>query len=145
MTRVAAAVLLILVACRREERHYAVAPSNDTYTESAWDISEGETLYNAFNCVGCHSHGGGGMGPPLMDTRWAYGSTPAQVYASISEGRPNGMPAFKDKIAPADLRKLVAYVRTLASLTPKDSRPSRDDHLSVAPPPSLAAQHPEEP
>ena len=38
--------------------------------------------------------GGGGIGPPLMDDRWIYGSAPENIYASIVQGRPNGMPAW---------------------------------------------------
>ena len=34
------------------------------------------------------------MGPPLMDDKWIYGYEPEQVFATIVEGRPNGMPAF---------------------------------------------------
>ena len=45
------------------------------------------------NCVGCHSHGGGGMGPALMDGQWRYGGRIDQIATTIAEGRPNGMPA----------------------------------------------------
>jgi hypothetical protein len=47
-----------------------------------------------YNCSGCHGQGGGGMGPALMDDKWRYGSDPANIYATIVQGRPNGMPAF---------------------------------------------------
>src|SRR5215218_9987213 len=40
------------------------------YDENAYAVSEGKRLYSRLNCVGCHSHGGGGMGPPLMDDTW---------------------------------------------------------------------------
>ena len=39
-------------------------------------IAEGQRLYNAFNCVGCHAHGGGAIGPALMDDLWIHGSDP---------------------------------------------------------------------
>lgn len=79
-------------------------------------VREGERLFSAFNCVGCHSHGGGGMGPPLMNRTWIYGSDPANVYATIVEGRPNGMPSFGAKIPPEDIWRLVAYVRALGGV-----------------------------
>src|SRR5215213_5179262 len=31
------------------------------YEENAHALSEGKRLYSAYNCVGCHAHGGGGM------------------------------------------------------------------------------------
>src|SRR6266545_1116448 len=42
------------------------APVKHDYEGNAYAISEGQRLYHAFNCVGCHSHGGGGIGPALM-------------------------------------------------------------------------------
>ena len=65
---------------------------------NAYAVSEGKRLYNAYNCVGCHAHGGGGIGPPLLDKKWFYGSEPEQVYLSILQGRPNGMPSFRGRI-----------------------------------------------
>src|SRR4051794_20827960 len=44
------------------------------YVGNAWAMGEGQRLYNQMNCVGCHSHGGGGMGPALMDGKWLYGA-----------------------------------------------------------------------
>ena len=53
------------------------------------------------------------MAPSLADNRWRYGGSPAQVYASIVEGRPQGMPEWGPSIPDDHVRKLVAYVRTL--------------------------------
>ena len=105
------------------------------YLENGWAIAEGYRLYNWFNCVGCHANGGGGMGPPLMDAEWIYGSDPTQVYATIVEGRPNGMPSFRGRIPDSEVWKLVAYVRSMSGLTPKDARPGRPDHMAAVPPP----------
>jgi cytochrome c oxidase cbb3-type subunit 3 len=145
--------LLVTAGCRREERRFREIPPSSTatnvatatalqpgpvyqateskipYQYNAYAISEGKTLYNSFNCVGCHSNGGGGMGPPLMDDKWIYGSDPAQVYASIVEGRPNGMPSWRGRIPNYQLWRLVAYVRSMSGLSPKDASPGRDDHL----------------
>jgi cytochrome c oxidase cbb3-type subunit 3 len=105
-------------------------PDNSTaYEANAYAISEGQRLYSWFNCVGCHAHGGGAIGPPLMDDIWIYGSDPRQIFASIVEGRPNGMPAFRGKIADYQVWQIVAYVRSLGGLEPKAATPTRDDHL----------------
>jgi cytochrome c oxidase cbb3-type subunit 3 len=101
-------------------------------------INEGKRLYSWFNCVGCHANGGGGMGPPLIDATWIYGSTPANIYSSIMEGRPNGMPAFYGKIPEQEAWKIVAYVRSLGGLDaglPKGatSKPLQDNSSQVNP------------
>ena len=74
------------------------APPNSVYEQNAYAVAEGKRLYNAYNCVGCHQQGGGGIGPALMDSTWIYGSRPEQIYADIVQGRPNGMPSFAGKI-----------------------------------------------
>jgi cytochrome c oxidase cbb3-type subunit III len=103
------------------------------YGENAWAIAEGKRLYTWFNCVGCHAHGGGGMGPPLMDEKWIYGSDPESIHATILEGRPNGMPAYAGKLADQQVWQLVAYVRALGGLVRKDVRPGRNDDMAVRP------------
>jgi cytochrome c oxidase cbb3-type subunit 3 len=78
-------------------------------------IAQGRALFHSMNCVGCHaSLGGGGIGPPLSDTTWIYGGEPGQIYLTILQGRPNGMPAFGQALPPDSVWKLVAYVRTLS-------------------------------
>lgn len=102
-------------------------------TTNAFDIAEGQKLFTWYNCSGCHANGGGGMGPALMDDEWIYGSEPEHIYRTIIEGRPNGMPSFAGRIPDTQVWKLVAYVRTLASLSPKSARASRSEHMMVYP------------
>jgi cytochrome c oxidase cbb3-type subunit III len=158
---VGGALLILLTACEREQRRFSeVAPASgppgraagrsgtaaqghapvevaNPYGENAWALSEGQRLYTWFNCNGCHSMGGGGMGPALMDDVWIYGAEPSTIFLSIAEGRPNGMPAFGDRVPAQQIWQLVTYVRALSSLVRKDVRPSRADTLSVRPAPSL--------
>jgi cytochrome c oxidase cbb3-type subunit 3 len=103
------------------------------YEENGWAVSEGKRLYTWFNCVGCHSHGGGGMGPALMDDRWIYGSAPEQIFQTIIQGRPNGMPAFGGRIPEQQVWQIVAYVRSLSGQLSKDVSSARSDHMSVSP------------
>jgi cytochrome c oxidase cbb3-type subunit III len=105
-----------------------LAVKND-YEQNAQALSDGKQLFQRMNCVGCHGNGGGGMGPALMDDQWIYGSNPEQVYATIVQGRPNGMPAFSGKIPNQELWKLTAYVRSVGGLTSKDPAPGRSDHM----------------
>jgi cytochrome c oxidase cbb3-type subunit III len=103
------------------------------YSENAYAVNDGKRLYSAYNCVGCHAHGGGGMGPPLMDDRWIYGSEPQNIYATIVQGRPNGMPSFRGKVPDPQVWQLVAYVRALGGLARKDVAPGRNDDMTPHP------------
>jgi cytochrome c oxidase cbb3-type subunit III len=151
----------LLFSCEREERALVVQPPSaeaaslpqvsdlapgpqhktassvpNPDENNSWAMAEGKRLYEAYNCVGCHAHGGGGMGPPLMDEKWIYGHNPEQVYATIVEGRPNGMPSFRGKISNDQLWEIVAYVRSLSGLTNQWAANGRDDHIKGTSPPS---------
>ena len=73
------------------------------------------------------------MGPPLMDDVWIYGSEPQNIYATIVEGRPNGMPSFRGKIPEQQVWELVAYVRSMSGLLRQDVPSARSDHMSPYP------------
>ena len=159
---------LALAACNREERHSRAKPLGETvpagespdtiwpggtspppldpraklYDNNAPAIAQGQQLYMQMNCVGCHFHGGGGMGPPLMDDEWRYGGRIDQIAASIAEGRPNGMPAWRDKLTSDQIWKIAAYVRTLSGQPSKDAVPSRSEEMSSTTPGSLTPREP---
>src|SRR3984957_6140518 len=77
-------------------------------------IAAGKDLFGQMNCSGCHFNGGGGMGPALMSGRWRYGGRIDQIYASIAQGRPNGMPTWQAILDPTSIWNLAAYVKSLA-------------------------------
>jgi cytochrome c oxidase cbb3-type subunit 3 len=104
-------------------------PVHNEYEENAWAMAEGKRLFVQFNCNGCHGNGGGGMGPALMDHKWIYGSNPEQVFSTIMEGRPNGMPSFKGKIPDQQAWQIAAYVRSMSGLVPFTAAPGRSDDL----------------
>jgi len=145
--------LCLSVACKREQRQfnpppatfksYAVTmseihpgtpssppPLQNQADERAYDASEGKRLYTQYNCSGCHFSGGGGIGPALMDAQWIYGSNPENIYDTIVEGRPNGMPSFRQKIPDNQVWELVAYVRSLSGQLRKDVAPTRSDDMN---------------
>src|SRR3989440_2621291 len=108
-------------------------PHSNMYQESAYAVSEGQKLYEAYNCVGCHAHGGGGIGPPLMDRNWIYGSEPGNIFATIMQGRPNGMTSFRNRIPEYQAWEIAAYVRSMAGLLPQGVAPNRTDQKNVKP------------
>ncbi len=159
---------LALAACDREERHSRSKPVTETvpagespdtiypgtgtappldaraalYDNNAPALAEGQQLFNQMNCVGCHSHGGGGMGPALMDDEWRYGGRIDQIAATIAEGRPNGMPAWRGKLTQDQIWKLAAYVRSLSGQPSKDAVSSRADAMSATTPATLTPREP---
>ena len=76
----------------------------------------GMKAFTAFNCVGCHmGNGGGGMGPALSNRAFIYGSEPANIYLTIVQGRPRGMPAWGAVLPNEIVWDLVAYVRSISN------------------------------
>jgi cytochrome c oxidase cbb3-type subunit III len=137
-------VALVLGACEREDRHLngpiappsvdaAVTPRQERV---AYDVSQGKRLFRWYNCSGCHGNGGGNMGPPLMDAKWLYGASSAQIVQSILQGRPNGMPAFAGRIPPDQAWQLAAYIRSMSGQLRTDVAANRSDSMSAGPPES---------
>ena len=84
------------------------------YEGDARAIADGAKLYISYNCVDCHgADGGGAMAPAFVDGRWHFGGSPAQVYESIAQGRPDGMPAWGGLLDQHSIWRLVSYVRSL--------------------------------
>ena len=77
-------------------------------------VETGGKLFLSYNCVDCHgAEGSGAMGPSLADGRWHFGGNPGEVFESIYQGRPEGMPAWGSLISEDQVWMLVSYVRTL--------------------------------
>jgi cytochrome c oxidase cbb3-type subunit III len=118
------------------------------YQSNAYAANQGKRLFRWYNCTGCHSNGGGGIGPALMDSEWRYGSDPASIFTSIVAGRPGGMPSFGGHIPEDQVWQIVAYVQSMSGQLRKDVAPSRSDSLYPGEPenarPTLPSQ-PEKP
>lgn len=148
------AFFVFVCACHREQRQFAQSPTTSksysvTMSElrpgasqrevtatnesenRAYDVAEGKRLFTQYNCSGCHFNGGGGIGPALMDAQWIYGDKPVNVYDTIVEGRPNGMPSFIHKIPDNQVWQLVAYVRSMSGQLRKDVAPTRNDDMNA--------------
>jgi len=163
-----AVALAVVTACRRDERQtddksfatdvpagaqpgLLVAggqttlrpdPKQAGYEHNAAALAEGQRLFGWMNCSGCHAHGGGGMGPALMDDEWRYGGRIDQIAATIVEGRPNGMPSFRGKLTDDQVWKIAAYVRSLSGQPSKDVVSSRADEMSNTPPQTQLTREP---
>lgn len=147
LASLAALTLVTLAGCGRETRDYSAyamhSPDRaDKYAGNAYHLSQGQRLFAWMNCSGCHSHGGGGMGPPLRDDEWRYGGSMPQIVATILDGRPNGMPAFRGKITEDQAWQLATYVRSLSARTRQDALAGRADEMSNVEPPVLDERKP---
>jgi cytochrome c oxidase cbb3-type subunit 3 len=162
------AALVSIGGCQREKRQFQPSPADETaplqirttdlqagqttplqpdarralYENNAYNLSEGKRLYQWFNCVGCHAHGGGDSGPPLMDNQWRYGGEIEQIYATIQQGRPNGMPAFGGKIPDQQIWQLAGYVRSMSGNLSRTASPGRNDEMQSSPPEQLMERQP---
>lgn len=152
-------VVTVLFGCQREERQLRLDPPiaaalNDIalmpngisgtppqvyfalgrpYEANAYDLSEGKRLYSWFGCKECHGNGEGGVGPAFLDGWWLYGPEMVSVAASIRNGRPHGMPAFKDKLTAEQVWQLAGYVRTIGAYSARTAAPGRDDAKQTRP------------
>jgi cytochrome c oxidase cbb3-type subunit 3 len=143
-----------VAACKREQRKFTTPPEGfksydvtmsdihpgtpglpqpvqNPSEEIAFDVNEGKRLYTQYNCSGCHFNGGGGIGPPLMDEVWIYGQNSENIYSTIVEGRPNGMPSFRHKIPDNQVQQIAAYVRSMSGQLRKDVAPTRNDTMNA--------------
>ena len=77
----------------------------------------GKELY-AQNCIACHGPEGKGnqaLGAPnLTDRIWLWGSSETSLIETISKGRQNQMPVFKDFLGEDKIHILSAYVLSLS-------------------------------
>ncbi len=76
-------------------------------------IKEGKELF-ANTCAPCHnSDATGGIGPNLTLTTLKFGATWKDIYESIANGRPNGMPPFLQQIGSEKVSKTIAFLESL--------------------------------
>lgn len=115
-----------------EDPRGAIYDGNPVY------IAQGRQYYTWYNCAGCHFNGGGGIGPSFMDKVWRYGGRIDQIHNSIAEGRPNGMPTWREKIPDAQIWEIAAYVRSLSTPQVKNA----EQPPNVAPPPVTPPSNP---
>ncbi len=96
-------------------RQQPLATLRNPYGATKARVDEGSKLFVAYNCLDCHgADGSGAMGPSLADGRWHFGGTDGEVFQSIYEGRPDGMPSWGARISDEQIWALVAYVQSLS-------------------------------
>lgn len=159
-----ASVLAALSVSTLAAVHSAGGASPGSYQSAAGAMTEsladGKRVFDA-NCANCHgpraqgavragieisiiAERGGTQPPDLTDARWDHGSTDAEIAAVISKGVPSGMMApYEGRLSDAEIRNVVAYVRSLAASPAPGAAPTAAPaaaHVAapVAPPAAAA-------
>jgi cytochrome c oxidase cbb3-type subunit 3 len=154
------AICCVTVGCEREQRELRLDPPvedaldavalmsnriggappgvysalNAPYVGNAYALSQGKRLFAWFGCRDCHGDGGlGGSAPSLVDGWWNYGPDIVSIFASIRDGRPHGMPPFRDKLTVEQIWQLAGYVQSMGSYVAGTAAPGRDDARQVRP------------
>ena len=98
------------------ERYAAVRealPTENPFRGDAQAIADGQEVFTTI-CVACHLADGRGLvGPSLVDPYWKYGNTDTDLFVSVSEGRPLGMPPWAATLGNEKIWKVLAYMETL--------------------------------
>jgi cytochrome c peroxidase len=78
-------------------------------------VKQGRKLFLSLGCSGCHGlMGGGGMGKPILDDTWIFGSDDQTLYNLIKGQNPQQtMPRTWVGLPDDQVWKLLAYVRSL--------------------------------
>lgn len=77
-------------------------------------VAAGKEIFK-LRCVPCHGENAEGkIGPSLVDDEWKFGGTSEDVVASISGGRPGGMPPWQKVLGTQGIKEVGAYVWTLS-------------------------------
>lgn len=70
---------------------------------------EGRRLWLKMNCYGCHGmHGQGAIARPLRSR-----SLSASYVQNWLDIGPNGMPVYRGRLSPTDVRNLTAYINSI--------------------------------
>jgi len=114
----AALLLLFAFACKGGPSTSAAtstgpaAPTGPTVQ----DVVEGRKIYLTYGCVGCHGvTGGGGMGKPILDDQWIFGSDDATLFKLIRGEVPKQtMPnAIGKALTDEQIKQVILYVRAI--------------------------------
>jgi cytochrome c oxidase cbb3-type subunit 3 len=97
----------------------AARPAGNPYHGDAAAQQEGAQVF-ATICAVCHKPDGSGLvGPSLVDPYWKYGKSDAELFETVSKGRPAGMPPWGAQLGDEKIWKVLAYLKTL----PQQSQP----------------------
>jgi cytochrome c oxidase cbb3-type subunit 3 len=82
----------------------------ETAVSEGSGAEKGPEIYKS-DCAMCHGDNlEGGIGPALTGPKYIYGGTLADHVRVITDGTPNGMPAFGKQLGPDKVRAVAHYI-----------------------------------
>ncbi len=88
-------------------------PTSNPYHGDAEALAKGKETWDSI-CVACHTAEGTGLvGPSLVDPYWKYGNSDAELFTTVSEGRPLGMPPWGPQLGTEKIWQVLAFMETL--------------------------------
>lgn len=87
----------------------AGAMKENPYEKDPKSVAEGQGIYRE-HCAECHGDSLKGDVGPDLTAHLKYGETDKDLYTSIAEGRPDGMPGFGSRLGRDRIWKILAYV-----------------------------------
>ena len=109
----AVAAVTVIMALASYALGQVTPDSNNPLQGSTEAAAAGKALFGKMNCAGCHGYNlTGGMGPDLTDNSWLYGGKPGEIFHTISEGTPRGMPSWKGQLTPEQIWQLVTFIQS---------------------------------
>lgn len=88
------------------------AAAKNPFAGDAAAVQDGAKLFDE-KCAECHGDGTGLSGPDLTDDKWFYGGNDAEVFDSIKNGRPGGMPSWNSSLSGEQIWKILTFMRSL--------------------------------
>jgi mono/diheme cytochrome c family protein len=126
---VRAALVLLLLVCGCKSGGGGGGSGASTAVQ---DVVEGRKIYVTYGCVGCHGvTGGGGMGKPILDDVWIFGSDDDTLFKLIRGDVPKQtMPnAIGKTLTDEQIKQVIRYVRYIYKGDPAK--------ITWAPPPAV--------
>jgi cytochrome c oxidase cbb3-type subunit 3 len=97
-----------------------VDETNVTKLDDATALAEGKNIF-VTNCAVCHKdNGAGDIGPNLTDKFWIYGNDIKDVFKTVKNGTPNGMPDHASKLNPIQLQQVSSFILSLKPVAGKE-------------------------
>ena len=91
----------------------AAARVKNPFESNKEAIEEGRKIFTQ-NCAACHGgNAKGGIGPDLTAIQKKFGNSDGDLYASVSKGRPGGMPDWEKTLGSERIWKVIAYLRSI--------------------------------
>jgi cytochrome c oxidase cbb3-type subunit 3 len=119
---------------RQRLKEGSLGPSNDELMTLVGDSAVLKVGHETFlsKCSSCHGeHGQGIIGPNLTDNFWLHGKGQAvDIFVTVDKGVPDkGMPPWGAILAPAELKAVVAYVKSIQGSHPDNPKAPQGEEV----------------